>query len=64
MIFSDDELVVVGGGHAATIAVRAAGKGLIKPSAVAAGLVTSERVMPCVAPPFCGHRGNSGRRES
>ncbi|RLM86302.1 uncharacterized protein C2845_PM04G13220 [Panicum miliaceum] len=33
---ADDELVIVGGGHAATIAVRAAGKGLIRPSAIAA----------------------------
>ncbi|KAM3257760.1 hypothetical protein ACQJBY_049838 [Aegilops geniculata] len=42
---ADGELVVVGGGHAATIAIRAAGKGLIRPSAVAA-------VAPTWAGPF------------
>lgn len=45
---ADDELVIVGGGHAATIAVRAAGKGLIRPSAVAAVAPTWAGPLPIV----------------
>ncbi|TVU09514.1 hypothetical protein EJB05_42994 [Eragrostis curvula] len=45
---ADGELVIVGGGHAATIAVRAAGKGLIKPSVVAAVAPTWAGPLPIV----------------
>ncbi|KAI4963958.1 hypothetical protein ZWY2020_008630 [Hordeum vulgare] len=45
---TDGELVVVGGGHAATIAIRAAGKGLIRPSAVAAVAPTWAGPLPIV----------------
>ncbi|KAM3275603.1 hypothetical protein ACQJBY_044144 [Aegilops geniculata] len=45
---ADGELVVVGGGHAATIAIRAAGKGLIRPSAVAAVAPTWAGPLPIV----------------
>ncbi|ONM21836.1 alpha/beta-Hydrolases superfamily protein [Zea mays] len=45
---ADDELIIVGGGHAATIAVRAAGKDLIKPSAVAAVAPTWAGPLPIV----------------
>ncbi|KAM0936413.1 putative alpha/beta hydrolase-1 [Dioscorea sansibarensis] len=42
------DLIVVGGGHAATIALRAAGKGLIKPSAIAAVAPTWAGPLPIV----------------
>lgn len=42
------ELVIFGGGHAATIALRAAGKGLVKPSAVAAVAPTWAGPLPIV----------------
>ncbi|XP_078444216.1 alpha/beta-Hydrolases superfamily protein [Wolffia australiana] len=45
---SGGELVIVGGGHAATIAVRAAKKGLVKPSAVAAVAPTWAGPLPIV----------------
>ncbi|KAK3130055.1 hypothetical protein QOZ80_6BG0488330 [Eleusine coracana subsp. coracana] len=45
---ADGELAIVGGGHAATIAVRAAGKGLIRPSAVAAVAPTWAGPLPIV----------------
>ncbi|XP_039124363.1 uncharacterized protein LOC120260851 [Dioscorea cayenensis subsp. rotundata] len=45
---SGGDLIVVGGGHAATIAVRAAGKGLIKPSAIAAVAPTWAGPLPIV----------------
>lgn len=45
---SDNELVIVGGGHAATIAVRAAKKGLVKPSAIAAVAPTWAGPLPIV----------------
>jgi hypothetical protein len=41
-------VVVVGGGHAATIAVRAAGKGLIRPSGIAAVAPTWAGPLPIV----------------
>ncbi|KAL3528377.1 hypothetical protein ACH5RR_007699 [Cinchona calisaya] len=45
---SDDDLVVFGGGHAATIAVRAAKKGLVKPTAIAAVAPTWAGPLPIV----------------
>ncbi|BAF25080.1 Os09g0413700, partial [Oryza sativa Japonica Group] len=45
---TDGEVVVVGGGHAATIAVRAAGKGLIRPSGIAAVAPTWAGPLPIV----------------
>ncbi|KAJ0988309.1 hypothetical protein J5N97_006665 [Dioscorea zingiberensis] len=42
------DLVVIGGGHAATIALRAAAKGLIKPSAIAAVAPTWAGPLPIV----------------
>jgi uncharacterized membrane protein len=40
--------VVVGGGHAATVTVRAAKKGLVKPSAIAAVAPTWAGPLPIV----------------
>jgi hypothetical protein len=40
--------VVVGGGHAATITVRAAKKGLVKPTAIAAVAPTWSGPLPIV----------------
>lgn len=40
--------MVVGGGHAATIAVRAAKKGLVKPTAIAAIAPTLAGPLPIV----------------
>ncbi|XP_016450804.2 uncharacterized protein LOC107775567 [Nicotiana tabacum] len=45
---SDKDLVVFGGGHAATIAVRAAKKGLVKPTAIAAIAPTWAGPLPIV----------------
>ncbi|CAH9092576.1 unnamed protein product [Cuscuta europaea] len=45
---SGNDLVVVGGGHAATIAVRAANKGLLKPIAIAAIAPTWAGPLPIV----------------
>ncbi|KAK8947632.1 hypothetical protein KSP40_PGU016412 [Platanthera guangdongensis] len=45
---SGEDLVIAGGGHAATIALRAAGKGLIKPSAIAAVAPTWSGPLPIV----------------
>lgn len=45
---SDQDLVVFGGGHAATIAVRAATKGLVKPTAIAAVTPTWAGPLPIV----------------
>ncbi|KAF9624735.1 hypothetical protein IFM89_013273 [Coptis chinensis] len=47
-IQSDDDLVVFGGGHAATIALRAAKKGLVKTSAIAAIAPTWAGPLPIV----------------
>uniref|UniRef100_A0A7N0ZZF0 AB hydrolase-1 domain-containing protein n=1 Tax=Kalanchoe fedtschenkoi TaxID=63787 RepID=A0A7N0ZZF0_KALFE len=44
----ENDLVVFGGGHAATIAVRAAGKGLVKPAAIAAVAPTWAGPLPIV----------------
>ncbi|PKU74738.1 uncharacterized protein LOC110107883 isoform X1 [Dendrobium catenatum] len=44
----DEDLVIVGGGHAATIALCAAGKGQIKPSAIAAVAPTWSGPLPIV----------------
>ncbi|KAK1314232.1 hypothetical protein QJS10_CPA06g00509 [Acorus calamus] len=43
-----DDIVIFGGGHAATIAVRAAIKGLVKPSAIAAVAPTWAGPLPIV----------------
>ncbi|KVH98848.1 hypothetical protein Ccrd_022925 [Cynara cardunculus var. scolymus] len=43
-----EDLVIVGGGHAATIAVRAAKKGLVKPTAIAAIAPTWSGPLPIV----------------
>ncbi|KAK1290996.1 hypothetical protein QJS10_CPB18g01372 [Acorus calamus] len=43
-----DDIVIFGGGHAATIAVRAAVKGLVKPSAIAAVAPTWAGPLPIV----------------
>ncbi|KAL2492953.1 alpha/beta-Hydrolases superfamily protein [Abeliophyllum distichum] len=45
---SDNDYVVFGGGHAATIAVRAAKKGLVKPKAIAAVAPTWAGPLPIV----------------
>lgn len=45
---SGNELVIVGGGHAATIVLRAAGKGQVKPSAIAAVAPTWAGPLPIV----------------
>ncbi|CDP12309.1 unnamed protein product [Coffea canephora] len=45
---SDQDLVVFGGGHAATIAVRATTKGLVKPTAIAAVTPTWAGPLPIV----------------
>lgn len=45
---SDDELVVFGGGHAATITIRAAKKDLVKPAAIAAVAPTWAGPLPIV----------------
>ncbi|XP_062169849.1 uncharacterized protein LOC133875664 [Alnus glutinosa] len=45
---SENNLVVVGGGHAATVTVRAAKKGLVKPSAIAAVAPTWAGPLPIV----------------
>eukprot|EP00262_Sarcandra_glabra_P016749 TRINITY_DN555_c2_g2_i2.p1 TRINITY_DN555_c2_g2~~TRINITY_DN555_c2_g2_i2.p1 ORF type:complete len:375 (-),score=59.66 TRINITY_DN555_c2_g2_i2:231-1355(-) len=45
---SDSELVIFGGGHAATIALRAANKGLVKASAIAAIAPTWAGPLPIV----------------
>ncbi|XP_042499093.1 uncharacterized protein LOC122077270 [Macadamia integrifolia] len=45
---SDDELVVFGGGHAATVALRAVKKGLVKLSAIAAVAPTWAGPLPIV----------------
>nr|XP_043605995.1 uncharacterized protein LOC122578161 [Erigeron canadensis] len=42
------DLVIVGGGHAATIAIRAAKKGLVKPTAIAAVAPTWSGPLPIV----------------
>ncbi|XP_021287108.1 uncharacterized protein LOC110418650 [Herrania umbratica] len=44
----DNDLVVFGGGHAATIAIRAAKKGLVKPKAIAAVAPTWAGPLPIV----------------
>ncbi|XP_076941546.1 uncharacterized protein LOC143611149 isoform X2 [Bidens hawaiensis] len=43
-----EDLVIVGGGHAATIAIRAANKGLVKPTAIAAVAPTWSGPLPIV----------------
>ncbi|KAK1407304.1 hypothetical protein QVD17_38918 [Tagetes erecta] len=43
-----EDLVIVGGGHAATIAIRAAKKGLVKPTAIAAVAPTWSGPLPIV----------------
>lgn len=45
---SENELVVFGGGHAATLTVRAAKKGLIEPTAIAAIAPTWAGPLPIV----------------
>lgn len=45
---SEKDMVIVGGGHAATILVRAAKKGLLKPSAIAAVAPTWAGPLPIV----------------
>nr|GMD07696.1 NAD(P)-dependent glyceraldehyde-3-phosphate dehydrogenase [Ipomoea batatas] len=45
---SGNDLVVIGGGHAATLAVRAAKKGLVKPAAIAAIAPTWAGPLPIV----------------
>ncbi|XP_026381310.1 uncharacterized protein LOC113275941 isoform X1 [Papaver somniferum] len=45
---SDDELVIFGGGHAATLALRAVKKGLVKTSAIAAVAPTWAGPLPIV----------------
>ncbi|XWS37358.1 hypothetical protein CRYUN_Cryun19dG0036100 [Craigia yunnanensis] len=47
-LFALNDLVVFGGGHAATIAVRAAKKGLVKPKAIAAVAPTWDGPLPIV----------------
>lgn len=42
------DLVIIGGGHAATIAIRAAKKGLVKPTAIAAVAPTWSGPLPIV----------------
>ncbi|XP_072980117.1 uncharacterized protein [Typha angustifolia] len=48
LAYSGGELIIFGGGHAATIALRAAGKGLVKPSVVAAVAPTWAGPLPIV----------------
>lgn len=48
MAIVGEDLVIVGGGHAATIAVRAAKKGLVKPAAIAAVAPTWSGPLPIV----------------
>lgn len=43
-----EDLVIIGGGHAATIAVRAAKNGLVKPTAIAAVAPTWSGPLPIV----------------
>ncbi|XP_076902516.1 uncharacterized protein LOC143557291 [Bidens hawaiensis] len=43
-----EDLVIVGGGHAATISIRAANKGLVKPTAIAAVAPTWSGPLPIV----------------
>lgn len=43
-----EDLVIVGGGHAATLAIRAAKKGLVKPTAIAAVAPTWSGPLPIV----------------
>lgn len=45
---SENDLVVFGGGHAATITVRAAKKGMVKPAAIAAVAPTWAGPLPIV----------------
>uniref|UniRef100_A0A7C8YSI3 AB hydrolase-1 domain-containing protein n=1 Tax=Opuntia streptacantha TaxID=393608 RepID=A0A7C8YSI3_OPUST len=45
---SENDLVVIGGGHAATIAIRAVTKGLLKPSAIVAVAPTWAGPLPIV----------------
>lgn len=45
---TENDFVVFGGGHAATIAVRAAKKGLVKPAAIAAVAPTWAGPLPIV----------------
>ncbi|PWA35841.1 alpha/beta-Hydrolases superfamily protein [Artemisia annua] len=47
-ISSSEDLVIVGGGHAATLAIRAAKKGLVKPTAIAAVAPTWSGPLPIV----------------
>lgn len=64
----DNDLIIFGGGHAATIVIRAAKKGLVKPKAIAAVAPTWAGPLPivfgrdssmetryCNAPFFSGH---------
>lgn len=44
----DNDLVIFGGGHAASIVVRAAKKGLVKPKAIAAVAPTWSGPLPIV----------------
>ncbi|KAG9451306.1 hypothetical protein H6P81_011271 [Aristolochia fimbriata] len=48
LIQSGNDLVIIAGGHAATIALRAAKKGLVKPSAIAAVAPTWAGPLPIV----------------
>ncbi|KAL8215976.1 hypothetical protein R6Q57_022813 [Mikania cordata] len=47
-INSTEDLVIVGGGHAATLAIRATKKGLVKPTAIAAVAPTWSGPLPIV----------------
>lgn len=44
----DNDLVIFGGGHAASIVIRAAKKGLVKPKAIAAVAPTWSGPLPIV----------------
>lgn len=44
----DNDLIIFGGGHAATIVIRAAKKGLVKPKAIAAVAPTWAGPLPIV----------------
>lgn len=44
----NDDLVIIGGGHAATLAIRATQRGLLKPSAIAAVAPTWAGPLPIV----------------
>lgn len=48
MLKPENNLVVFGGGHAATVTVRAAKKGLVKPMAIAAIAPTWAGPLPIV----------------